>query len=106
MRKPWTNSLTLRALHAAALGKAFLRYRNPRRRAIGRHQAEFYRTAWREAAAELGATYTFLGSDIAEIELDGVRTRVMDNSSAIDDPVTLAVLSDKPLTYKILAAED
>jgi cyanophycin synthetase len=97
-----TNPLALRVLYTAAMARAFLRYRNPRRRAAGRHQTAFYERAWRDAAAELGATYTALGSDIAEIELDGVRTRVMDNTTEIDGPVTLAVLSDKLLTYRVL----
>jgi len=105
MTSPWINRHVLRLLNAAALTKAFARYRNPRRRAIGRHQTAFYHRVWREAAAELGAAYRTLGSDIAEIELDGVRTRVCENTCAIDDPVTLAVLSDKHLTYEILAQE-
>lgn len=100
-----TNSLTFRGLYAAAMLRAFLRYRNPRRRAAGRHQCAFYRQAWREAAAALGGAYTPLGGEIAEIEVDGFRTRVMENTCEIDGPVTLAVLADKPLTYRVLAGQ-
>ncbi len=57
---------------------------------------------WSEAAAELGGKCTTLGPDFAEIEIDGARTYVMHNVCAIDDPVTLAVLHDKPLTHQIL----
>jgi hypothetical protein len=105
MIRPLTNSLTFRGLYAVAMLKAFLRFRNPRRRAAGRHQTAFYEEAWREAAAEVGGTYTPLGADVAKIEVDDFRTRVMDNTCEIDGPVTLAVLSDKPLTYRVLAGE-
>jgi D-alanine-D-alanine ligase-like ATP-grasp enzyme len=105
MFNPLINPLTLRALYFMAMGKAFLRFRNPRRRAIGRHHEAFYERAWREAALELGAAFKPLGSGISEIELDGNRTRVIENTCGIDDPVTLMVLADKLLTYKILEEE-
>ena len=101
----WTNPLLLRGLYALAMGKAFLRYRNPRRKASGRHQTEFYELTWREAAEELGATWTRLAPDMSEVTLDGVRTRVVHNVSEIDNPVTLAILHDKPLTHRLLSAE-
>jgi D-alanine-D-alanine ligase-like ATP-grasp enzyme len=97
-----TNPALLGGLYAMAMARAFARYRNPRRRAIGRHHVAFYDRMWREAAAELGGTCRSLGGDILEIELDGQRTRVVENSSAIDDPVTIAVLADKALTHRIL----
>ena len=105
MTRLWTHSLVLRGLYLNAMARAFLRYRNPRRRASGRHQNEFYERTWCEAAHELGATWTSLGSDISEINLGGHRTRVFHNVSAIDDPVTLAVLHDKPLTHRLLTAQ-
>jgi cyanophycin synthetase len=100
-----THRLMLRGLQALAMARAFLRYRNPRRRAIGRHHVAFYHRMWRDAAAELGASCRELGSDILEIECDGARTRVVENTCALDDPVTLAVLADKPLTYRLLGEE-
>src|SRR5436305_1703912 len=103
MLGPWLNPLCLRGLYVIAMGKAFLRFRNPRRRAAGRHHAAFYEQAWRDAATVIGAKWTRLTSDIGQIELDGVRTRVDGNVSAIDDPVTLAVLHDKPLTHRLLS---
>jgi cyanophycin synthetase len=101
----YDNPLSLRLLRFAALGRGFLRLRNPHRRAAWRHRVAFYDRAWREAAEELGATLRTLGSGFHEITLDGVRTLVNDNASAIDDPVTLDLLSDKPLTYRLLAEE-
>jgi cyanophycin synthetase len=101
----WTNPLTLRGLNTLAMGKAFLKYRNPRRQASGKHQAEFYERTWRDAALELGGTWTKLSDDISEMIFDGFRTRVIHNVSCIDDPVTLAILHDKPLTHQLLAAE-
>ena len=95
--------LTLRALHAGALGDAFLRYRNPRRKRADRHRVAFYERAWREAAEELGGTFRPVGGGVSEICVEGRRTRVIENTSAIDDPVTLAVLADKALTHRILA---
>ena len=100
-----THPLTLRALYTAAMGNAFLRWRNPRRRAADKHRVAFYDNAWREAAEELGATFEPLGSGISEIALGEMRTRVIENTCAIDDPVTLAVLADKPLTHRIVAGE-
>ena len=105
MFNPLLNPLVLRGLYFAAMAKAFVRYRNPRRRAIGRHHVAFYERAWREAALEIGATFKSLGGGIGEIELDGNRTRVIENTCGIDDPVTLMVLADKLLTYKILEEE-
>jgi D-alanine-D-alanine ligase-like ATP-grasp enzyme len=102
MFNPLTHPLVLRGLSLYAMGKAFARYRNPRRRAIGRHHTAFYERVWREAAAQLGATCKSLGNGIVEMELDGVCTRAVENTSAIDDPVTLAVVTDKMITYSIL----
>jgi D-alanine-D-alanine ligase-like ATP-grasp enzyme len=105
MLNPLLHPLCLRGLSLFAMMRAFLRYRNPRRRAIGRHHTAFYERIWREAAAKMGATCKSLGSGIVEIDLDGVKTRVVENTCGIDDPVTLAVLSDKLITYKILREE-
>ena len=97
------HSLTLRALYAGAMADAFLRYRNPLRRAADRHRVAFYQQAWQRAAEELGGTLRPVGGGVSEICVEGLRTRVVENTSAIDDPVTLAVLADKALTHRILA---
>ncbi len=103
--EPWTHPITLKALYGRELARSFMRFRNPRRRASGRFHTAFYQSTWREAAAKMGGTWTSLGSGIGEIELNGRRTRVMDNVSEIDGPVTLAVLHDKPMVHRILREE-
>ena len=95
----------LNGLYVAAMGRAFLRFRNPRRQAAGRNQDAFYKKAWQEAIESLGGTYQALGPNFSELRLNGKRTRVVENVSAIDDPVTLQVMHDKPLTHQILRAE-
>ncbi|HSV15355.1 MAG TPA: hypothetical protein VLI90_13935 [Tepidisphaeraceae bacterium] len=97
-----TNRWTLRALGVIAMGRAFLRYTNPRRKRSGRAQTAFYERTWREAAEQLGGTCVALGSEICQINVGNQRTRVVHNVCAIDDPVTLAVLHDKPITHRIL----
>src|SRR5437867_11633648 len=101
-----TNRLMLRALYMVAMGKALLRFRNPRRRAAGRHQTAFYERTWREAAEQLGGTCRHLGWEMSEIEIGDFKTRVVHNVSTIDDPVTLAVLHDKPITHQLLMEND
>jgi hypothetical protein len=106
MSSPFTSRTTLAGLYFLALARGFLRHRNPRRRRAGGHRRAFYERAWREAAEGLGASWNSLGSGIGEVTLGGARTRVLDNTSGIDDPVTLAVLHDKPLTHRILRDHD
>ena len=100
------NRAVLFALHLEALGRAFLRYRNPLRRSSGRFQVEFYDRIWREAAEQLGATFKPLGAGISEIRLGIARVRVFENTCPIDDPVTLAIAGDKGLTYRLLREEE
>ena len=102
MVNPWESRVVLGALQALALGRAFLRYRNPRRRASGRHQVAFYERVWREAAERLGATFVALGSGVSEIRRGGACVRVFENCCPIDDPVTQTVAGDKLLTYRLL----
>ncbi len=98
----YNNRLTLRALRFIAMARGFMRLRNPHRRAAWRHRVAFYDRVWREAADELGATFRTIGGGFHEIALGDARTIVNDNGSAIDDAVTLALLSDKALTYQLL----
>ncbi len=100
-----THPLMLKALYAMAMGRAFLRFRNPRRQASGRHQQAFYDRIWREAAEELGGSWRQLAPAVGEIQIDGEYTRVIDNVSEIDGPVTLAVLHNKCLTHELLQRE-
>jgi cyanophycin synthetase len=93
----------LSALYLLSLSRAYLRHRSRDRRKANKHLADFHDRVWREAASELGAAYRPLGSGIAEILLGDHQTRVMGNTSAIDDPVTLVVAGDRPLTHRLLA---
>jgi cyanophycin synthetase len=104
MTRLWIHPLSLRGLYALAMARAFLRYRNPRRKASGRNETVFYEQTWRAAAEGLGATWARLAPDMSEIALNGGRTRVYHNVTEIDDPVTLAILHDKPLTHRLLSA--
>jgi glutathione synthase/RimK-type ligase-like ATP-grasp enzyme len=105
MKHLLTHRTSLRAMHCLAMARAYLRYRNPRRRGVGRQHAAFHQQMWRDAAAELGATFTDLGAHIYQITNDDAFTRVHENVTAIDDPPTLALLHDKPLTSRLLDAE-
>ena len=105
MIDPFLNPFSLRVLYTLAMARAFLRYRNPRRQKSGKHHTAFYEQTWREAAEELGGTWTALVSGIAEIEIHGKRTRVDGSVSEVDNPVTIAVLHDKPLTHRLLAGQ-
>lgn len=102
MLDPWLNRAVLGALHAAALGRAFLRYRNPRRQATGRHLVAFYERAWREAAERHGATLEVLAPGLCEVRRGEARVRVFENGCPIDDPVTQTIAGDKALSYRLL----
>ena len=94
----------LKGLHLLSLGRAYVRHHDRNRREAGAHMTAFYDRVWREAASHLGATYTPLGSGIAELLLGGIKTRVAGNICPIDDPVTLAIACNRPLTYQLLAS--
>ncbi len=66
------------------------------------HRSQFYEDVWREAAGELGATFEVLGKGVLKISEGRVSTRVRENYTTLDDPVTLLVSLDKPLVHAIL----
>ena len=66
------------------------------------HRSQFYEDVWREAAGELGATFEVLDKELFKISRDGVSTRVHNNFTTLDDPVTLYLSLDKPLVHAIL----
>ena len=70
-----------------------------------RHRAQFYEDVWRDAAGELGATFEVLDKELFKISCGGVSTRVHNNYTALDDPVTLRIALDKPLVHTILRAQ-
>jgi len=83
-------------------GRAFLQKRDAGRRAADRQLGAFYARVWREAAAQLGADIEDLGDGVFEIRLGELRTRVQQNTTAMDDLATHCVVRTKPVIYKLL----
>ncbi len=69
------------------------------------HRSQFYQDVWREAAGELGATFEVLDKELFKISRCGVSTRVHNNYTTLDDPVTLRVALDKALVHGILRSQ-
>jgi D-alanine-D-alanine ligase-like ATP-grasp enzyme len=67
------------------------------------HLGAFYAAVWREAASAVGATVEPLGHGAFEIRVGDLRTRVLRNSTAIDDVVTSTLVRTKPVVYGLLA---
>jgi cyanophycin synthetase len=67
-----------------------------------RLRGEWYEQLWENAAAEVGATFRRLGHGICEIRRHGLLTRMRQNCTAIDDPITLAVALNKTLCNQFL----
>jgi D-alanine-D-alanine ligase-like ATP-grasp enzyme len=65
-------------------------------------RGEFYEKLWADAAAEVGAGFKSLGHGICEITKAGMATRVQQNCTAIDDPVTLTIALNKALVNQML----
>jgi cyanophycin synthetase len=84
---------------------AFLLRRNAGRQDADRRLAEFYARAWKEAADALGASIEPLGQGVFEIRLDGRRTRVQQNSTALDDLATHCIVRTKPVISRLLAGK-
>jgi len=98
----WLNRATLEGMYLLELTRRFVFYRNTNRREIRQHQLTFYERVWKESAERLGASWESIGRQIAEIDLNGSRTRVCDYTSEIDTAVTCALLHEKPLVHQIL----
>ncbi len=65
-------------------------------------RSDFYRRAWGDAAAALGAEVTPAGGDALEIRLGGCTVRVCNNRTPLDDAATLRRAGDKPEVYRLL----
>jgi hypothetical protein len=70
--------------------------------AAKRQRADFYRAAWRGAAAHLDAEVEVLDKDVLAIRKNGQATRVFLNYTELDDPVSLRIAGNKPLVHKLL----
>jgi cyanophycin synthetase len=104
MFDPTRNPRLLRLLiYWDRLKGKFVRANEGRDRAV-QQLNDFYERAWREAAAEIGATVHDLGGNILEIRQGDRWTRVWQNCSAIDDLATYRVVRTKAVMYRLLAA--
>ena len=68
-----------------------------------RLRGEFYEQLWEAAAAEAGAQFKRLGNGICAISRNGLTTRVQQNCTAIDDPVTHTIALNKTLVNRLLS---
>lgn len=82
--------------------RAFVLRRNTGRREAENHLAGFYKRMWKEAAAAVGATVEDLGLGVFEIRRGDVCTRVVQNSTAMDDLATFCIARSKPVIYRLL----
>lgn len=83
-------------------GWAFLLRRHIRRREAESHLSAFYVRIWKEAADSLGASLEDLGLGVFEIRLGNASTRVVQNSSSMDDLGTFCISRSKPVIYRLL----
>lgn len=93
----------LKLLSGALRATNWYRGRRSDSRLSEEYRATFYADVWRDAAARLGASIKPLGKDILEIRFGPLCTRVRQNTTAIDDPVTLSIAGNKPMVYRLLA---
>ncbi len=66
------------------------------------YRSKFYKDVWRAAADELEAEFQELGEGILKISRGGASTRVYNNYTPLDDPVTLDIALNKLLVHSIL----
>jgi cyanophycin synthetase len=85
--------------------KAFALRRNSGRQAADRQLTKFYEKIWQEAALSVGATIEPLGCGVFEIRRGAAHTRVLANSTAIDDLATHVIVRTKTVIYRLLAQE-
>jgi cyanophycin synthetase len=63
----------------------------------------FYLRAWDRAADSVGARFSLLSDTVGEISRDERRLRVAENTTSLDDPVSLQLAGDKPAVYALLS---
>jgi cyanophycin synthetase len=90
-------------LYAGYRIKEACRVRSVDTRLALEHRSRFYADLWRDAASQLGASVEPLGNEILEIRLRHDRTRVQQNTTAIDAAISVAVAQWKPLVHRLLA---
>lgn len=65
-----------------------------------------YREIWRTAAGMIGARFTELADSVWELDLNGNKTRILNDKLEFDNPVTLEIAGMKPLIYRMFAAHN
>ncbi len=96
---PWL----FRSLHYFDRLRSFLRRGNPQKQTADSNLAAFYEKIWRDAAAQVGAEIQSLGHGVLEIHLHDRLTRVMQNTTALDDLATHCLVRTKPVVHDLLA---
>jgi len=99
---------TRRALESLALYHKLTRRLHGRGAAtvaLARQRSRFYEEVWRRAADTAGAEVTVVDGSLLHIGFQKGRLLVRENLTSLDDPVTLAIAGDKPLAYRLLAAD-
>ena len=84
---------------------AWLRWQHDRTfssQAADRH-VSVSRALWREAAEALGATFVELSPPFGEIRRGGANTRVMGETTVLNNLVSVGLADDKPLTHRLLS---
>jgi D-alanine-D-alanine ligase-like ATP-grasp enzyme len=99
------NFFLLKTVYHMRRLRALLPRRNSAPHLAEQLREDFYEKLWEDTAAEVGASCKRLGYGICEISRDGLVTRVRQNCTAIDDPVTLTIALNKVLVNKMLAEE-
>lgn len=77
--------------------------RNFSRQTYVHHRVSEYREMWKNVAVTLGARFTVLADSVWELELDGKKSRILNDKLEFDDPVTLEIAGMKPLVYQLFA---
>ena len=99
------NYTAVRVLYHLNRLRGARRRRDPEAAEAERRRAAFYEAVWREAAEAAGADFVRLGYGIFEIRQGDFLARVAECCTPLDDPVALTVAGNKPLVYRLLAAE-
>jgi len=89
----------------ARIRKIWEEKRNSAGQTYVHHRVSEYREIWKNVAAKVGARFTVLADSVWELELDGKKTRILNDKLEFDNPVTLEIAGMKPLVYQLFAEQ-
>lgn len=95
--------LVARSLYVTYRIKEAFRVRRSCTRLALEHRSRFYADLWLEAATRCGADIESLGDEVFEIRVADACTRVLQNTTSIENTITVAVAQKKPLVHRLLA---